>query len=123
MENQTRNRFIIFAFVAAFLLLASGQVLAMGLGAPVINLKMKYSSRGKIGPVVFPHLTHQKVLKCEECHNPGTLNFEIRKQYGMGNDFHEKFCFPCHEKMDVPDGKVCTNCHKSEKKKKTALVK
>ena len=108
-------------FVLICLFFAASEIVAMGLGAPVINLKVRHSWLGKIGPVIFPHLQHQKVVPCEDCHAPGDLNMEIRKKYGMGNDFHKKFCFPCHERMKVPDGMFCTTCHKSEKKKKIIL--
>jgi hypothetical protein len=30
----------------------------------------------------------------------------------MGNDFHKKFCWPCHTEMKVPNGRSCNTCHK-----------
>lgn len=105
----------------ALILLLSGIIMfslsaiASGAGPEVINLKEKFNVKGSKTAVMFPHAKHQAKLECTKCHassEGGKLNMEIKKTAGFANDFHKKFCWPCHVEMKVPAGKSCTTCHK-----------
>ena len=89
-------------------------------GPAEIDLKAKYSIEGKKAAVVFPHAKHQEKLgDCAKCHEKadgGPLNVAIEKLTTSKNDFHVKFCFPCHVEMKVPKGKSCSTCHPKKKK-------
>lgn len=85
-------------------------------GPEIIDLKEKFKVEGKKKAVNFPHRKHQAKLECVSCHldpkGGGKLKFEIVNLEGNKNDFHKKFCWPCHVEMKVPRGKSCSNCHK-----------
>ncbi len=89
--------------------------IAMSAGPETINLKEKFQVTGSKKAVIFPHHKHQEKLACTKCHTSergGTLKIEIKKKEGFGNDFHKKFCWPCHVEMKVPKGKSCSTCHR-----------
>ncbi len=103
----------ISAALAALLFSASG----LASGPETIDLKARHHIEGKKPAVVFPHKLHQEKLECTKCHGSpegGALKVEIKKVKGMGNDFHKKFCWPCHVEMKVPKGKSCSTCHKKK---------
>ncbi len=87
-------------------------------GPAEIDLKAKHSIEGKKAAVIFPHAKHQEKLgDCTKCHKDaagGALNVEIVNLTGNKNDFHKKFCIPCHKDMKVPKGKSCKTCHKKK---------
>lgn len=84
-------------------------------GPETMNLKERFNVEGKKKAVIFPHHKHQAKLKCEKCHvspdGGGDIRFKIVKKDGIQNDYHKKFCFPCHTEMKVPKGRSCSNCH------------
>ncbi|MBN2808987.1 MAG: hypothetical protein JXR80_05795 [Deltaproteobacteria bacterium] len=97
------------------LLMVGFAVQASGSGAEKIDLKAKYQIEGKKDAVVFQHHQHQEKLACTKCHPTtagGPLSVTIVNKTGMGNDFHQKLCWPCHIEMKVPKGKMCSTCHK-----------
>ncbi len=109
--------FIITAFMAISFALLIPQIgpASSGNGPETIDLKAKHSIKGRKKAVVFPHRKHQKKLKCTACHKDnqgGVLKVEVKKLKGMSNDFHKKFCWPCHVEKKVPKGKTCKTCHK-----------
>ena len=85
-------------------------------GPETMDLKERFKVEGKKQAVIFPHRQHQQKLECDKCHiNPqggGSLNVEIKNMAGAQNDFHTKFCWPCHKEMKVPKGRSCSTCHK-----------
>lgn len=85
-------------------------------GPETMDLKERFKVEGKKKAVIFPHRQHQSKLECAKCHlNPkggGSLNVEIVNLEGARNDFHTKFCWPCHKEMSVPKGRSCNTCHK-----------
>ena len=84
-------------------------------GPETMNLKEKFHVKGNKQAVIFPHHKHQAKLECTKCHTSdkgGELKVQIKKTTGFGNDFHKKFCWPCHIEMKVPKGKSCGTCHK-----------
>jgi len=87
-------------------------------GPETMNLKERFAVSGNKSAVIFPHRIHQQALgqECVQCHispqGGGKLNVELTKKDGISNDYHKKFCWACHEKMNVPKGKMCTTCHK-----------
>ena len=90
-------------------------VSAGGTGPETMNLKERFKVEGKKNAVIFPHWKHQAKLECTRCHavpEGGKLKIEIVKKTTMGNDFHKKFCWPCHVEMKVPKGKSCKTCHR-----------
>ena len=97
-------------------IMAGVSAVAMASGAPeTINLMEKYGIKGKKPAVIFPHKLHQEKNKCTDCHTSdkgGALKVKIEKTTGMSNDFHKKFCWPCHVEKKVPKGKACGTCHK-----------
>ena len=100
---------------AAGMLAGTSAVVIASNGPETINLKEKFSVTGKKPAVIFPHKTHQEKLDCTNCHSTdkgGPLKVKIEKTTGMSNDFHKKFCWPCHVERKVPKGKSCSTCHK-----------
>ncbi len=106
--------------VTALLLFAGMCLLAfpgtvLGQGPAEIDLKERFQVEGKKKAVIFPHRKHQGALSCASCHQDpqggGALVVEFVKLTGTGNDFHKKFCWPCHVEMKVPRGKSCSTCH------------
>ncbi len=99
-------------------IMAGVSAATMASNAPeTINLKEKFSVTGKKPAVIFPHKMHQGKLKCTDCHasdKGGPLKVKIEKTKGMSNDFHKKFCWPCHVEKKVPKGKSCSTCHKKK---------
>jgi len=89
---------------------------AAGGGPEVIDLKEQFKVEGKKSRVLFPHHQHQAKVSCDKCHKDpaggGALVVEIINKKGSGNDFHKKFCWPCHKEMSVPKGTSCKTCHK-----------
>ncbi|TYB36680.1 MAG: cytochrome c3 family protein [Flexistipes sinusarabici] len=73
--------------------------------------------------VEFPHAFHQTKNECTECHmspeggkelkniNTGE-KLEVGAVKGIMNPVHKNFCWACHTKKNVPQGKSCTKCHK-----------
>ncbi len=84
-------------------------------GPETIDLKAAYKVEGKKSAVMFPHHKHQEKLACAKCHKDtnggGPLVVDIVKLTTSSNDFHKKFCWPCHIEMKVPKGKSCNTCH------------
>ena len=84
-------------------------------GPETIDLKAAYKIEGKKSAVIFPHLKHQEKVECAKCHKDtnggGPLVVDIVKLTTTKNDFHKKFCWPCHVEMKVPKGKSCKTCH------------
>jgi len=89
-------------------------------GPETMNLKERFNVTGSREAVIFPHRKHQAKLnqECNRCHvseeGGGKLKFALTNKEGISNDFHKKFCWPCHEEMHVPKGKLCSTCHKHE---------
>jgi hypothetical protein len=85
-------------------------------GPETMDLKERFKVEGKKSAVIFPHRQHQAKLECIKCHvdpkGGGDLNFELVNLKGAKNDFHTKFCWPCHKEMSVPKGRSCKTCHK-----------
>lgn len=110
MSNTVR-----FATVLAVLLAMPFVSLATDNGPEEMNLKERFSVDGKKKAVIFAHRKHQAKLECIKCHlspeGGGKLQVEIVKKEKMSNDFHKKFCWPCHMEMNVPKGKSCKTCH------------
>ncbi len=102
--------------LAGVFLLAPLVAMATDNGPEIIDLKEKFKVEGKRKAVNFPHRKHQDKLECSSCHQDpkggGKLKFELVNLTGNKNDFHKKFCWPCHVEMKVPRGKSCSNCHK-----------
>ncbi len=84
-------------------------------GPKTIDLKAAYKIEGKKSAVIFPHHSHQVKVECAKCHKNakggGALVVEFVKLTTSKNDFHKKFCWPCHIEMKVPKGKSCKTCH------------
>lgn len=101
---------LIFSLVAA-----ASWALAGPQGPETIDLKAAYKVEGKKSAVIFPHRRHQEKVECAKCHKDsnggGPLVVDIVKLTTSKNDFHKKFCWPCHVKMEVPKGKSCKTCH------------
>jgi len=109
-----------FVNCGLFLTIAFAVYCFAGSGPERINLKEAFDVKGKKDAVIFPHHTHQENLDCINCHvdpeQGGSLKVTFVKRKGSSNDFHKKFCWPCHVKMEVPKGKRCSTCHKKQKR-------
>ena len=94
---------------------AASWVLA-GQGPETVDLKAAYEVEGKKSAVIFPHHQHQEKVECGNCHKDvgggGPLVIDLVKLTGSSNDFHKKFCWPCHVEMKVAKGKSCKTCHR-----------
>ena len=104
------------AVITVVLLMMVGIVVqAGGSGPEEMDLKARFQVEGKKNAVIFHHHLHQTKLACTKCHPTaagGHLSVTITNKTGMGNDFHQKLCWPCHIEMQVPKGKQCITCHK-----------
>lgn len=102
-----------------FLCTNASLVSATGQGPETIDLKATYKVKGKKSAVIFPHHSHQEKVACAKCHKDtkggGPLVVEFVKLTTSKNDFHKKFCWPCHVEMKVPKGKSCKTCHPKKK--------
>lgn len=89
---------------------------ALDRGPETIDLKERFQVEGNKKAVIFPHHLHQAGLACADCHQDpaggGSLLMEFVNKSGVANDFHKKFCWPCHEEKKVTRGKSCSTCHK-----------
>jgi hypothetical protein len=104
-----------FSIVTAGLFASAAAVVFASGGPETIDLKARFHIEGKKPAVIFPHRLHQSRLECTKCHpsdKGGPLKVRIEKTTGMSNDFHKKFCWPCHVEMKVPKGKSCSTCHR-----------
>ena len=103
----------------SFALMASASLAWVDKGPETIDLKAAYKVEGKKSAVIFPHHQHQEKVECAKCHKNtkggGPLVVEIVKLTTTKNDFHKKFCWPCHVEMKVPKGKSCKTCHPKTK--------
>ncbi len=88
-------------------------------GPETIDLKDLFKVEGKKNAVLLPHHKHQAKVGCQSCHHTtsggGSVKFTIEKKSGISNDFHKKWCWPCHIEMQVPKGKSCSTCHNGPK--------
>jgi len=108
-------RHISIAICITFSLIAATSQALTDQGAETIDLKAAYKVEGKKKAVIFPHRKHQAKIECAKCHKDtnggGPLVVDIVKLTTSKNDFHKKFCWPCHIEMKVPKGKSCKTCH------------
>lgn len=98
----------------------------LNLGPETIDLSKTFNVKNLAQkPVIFPHRFLQESLEyqCDLCHmskqGGGPLKdqntgkeLKIAEIKGVGNPLHTNFCWPCHTKMNVPQGRVCNKCHK-----------
>ncbi|MBU0679847.1 MAG: cytochrome C [Proteobacteria bacterium] len=95
---------------------APSLVMSSEVGPETIDMKAEFKVEGAKQAVIFPHRQHQAKLACGKCHQSpqggDDLIVEFVNKTGSGNDFHKKFCWPCHVEMEVPKGKSCSTCHK-----------
>lgn len=112
------KKLFIFCLAGAVCCLAAPSYAGDDHGPEAMNLKERFDVHGSKKAVIFPHRLHQQKLDnhCEKCHispeGGGSLIVEFVKKDGIGNDFHKKFCWDCHVKLNVPKGKACSTCHK-----------
>lgn len=109
--------------IAAMVVLAFAVAAFAAAGPATINLADKFGVTAPTKPAVnFPHAFHQTKNQCTECHLTaagGALKsvktgaaFAPKGIKGMNNPVHNEFCWECHTKKNVPQGKSCTKCHK-----------
>ncbi|MBU0729783.1 MAG: cytochrome c family protein [Proteobacteria bacterium] len=104
-------------FLLGIVLLSVTVSIAEDRGPETMNFKERFKFTGTKDPVIFKHWEHQENLekKCSNCHlkeeGGGKLKVELIQFEGVRNDFHNKFCWPCHRSMDVPKGASCKTCH------------
>ena len=99
-----------------------------GLGDMVLDSKIESMKKAGVGPVIFPHTTHEKSLKCDDCH-PGI--FKAKRgatDMSMKLNMEGKICASpgCHSNpgFEAPNEKKrakgtkapfalinCANCH------------
>ena len=107
---------IIMAVCCTSLLVAFTSLANAQKGPETIDLKARYKIEGKKKAVLFAHHMHQEKLECVQCHKDekggGPLTVEIVNLTTSSNDFHKKFCWPCHDDMKVEKGKSCDTCHR-----------
>jgi Cytochrome c7 and related cytochrome c len=112
--RKSMKKITIFFWVTVILVSTVSWAIA-DQGPETIDLKARYKVEGKKKAVIFPHHKHQEKLECVQCHKDakggGPLNVDIVKLTTSKNDFHKKFCWPCHKEMNVPKGKSCKTCH------------
>ncbi len=109
------------AVLAGFCLLpvlTSATVAFAAQGPESIDLKEAFQVQGNKEAVIFPHHQHQAVLDCAKCHKDeaggGELVVTFENLTGSRNDFHTKFCWPCHKEEKVLKGTSCSTCHKKQ---------
>lgn len=109
--------------IIAIMVVFAFAVVAIAAGPATIDLSKEW---GVAAPtkkaVMFPHDKHQAKNQCTDCHlkaEGGALKnqktgaeFKPANIKGMKNAAHDEFCWECHVKKNVPQGKSCTKCHK-----------
>jgi hypothetical protein len=112
--RKDMKKITVFSCVIAILAFTASWTLAEQ-GPETIDLKASYKVEGKKKAVIFPHRKHQEKLDCVKCHKDsnggGDLVVDIVKLTSRKNDFHMKFCWPCHKEMKVKKGTSCKTCH------------
>lgn len=98
----------------------------LNLGPAEIDLTKTLSVPNRVQkPVIFPHRFLQEALEyqCDLCHMSKEGGLPLKNQNtgkeltlttitGVANPMHNEFCWPCHTKLNVPQGRVCSKCHK-----------
>ncbi len=106
---------ISIAVCMAFFLVTTVSWALADKGPETVDLKAAHKVEGKKSAVIFPHHKHQEKVECGKCHKDtnggGPLLVDIVKLTTIKNDFHKKFCWPCHVEMKVKKGKSCKTCH------------
>ncbi len=96
------------------LALLSPAVAMGGLGNMTINNQGKSRKEVGVGPVVFPHTTHEKIYKCGRCH-PGIFKKKLGADLiNMNLNMSGKFCGSpgCHNSPKAFPLYKCFKCHK-----------
>lgn len=112
----------LLVILSAILLVSFSMAFAAANGNPTEDLG-HYVTGTKTKPsVIFPHAVHQEKLKdCKLCHGDdhkplsqtekGKL-LDVSNVATFNNNFHNNFCFPCHDSKQVTSvGKNCAKCH------------
>lgn len=115
------------AFVLFAILLA---VPAHGanLGDMVMERQLESMKEGGVGPVVFPHTAHEKLLKCADCHPKIFTEKRGANDVSMKKNMEQKFCGSpnCHNSPKAFPLFMCAKCHtqvKTVKPRNTAPKK
>lgn len=110
---------MLVAAVGCLLVLGSHSLSFGASGPEFINIKEVFEVEGHKKDVMLPHHKHQAKVPCASCHisitGGGSVKFDLNHKKGVGNDFHKKWCWPCHVEKKVPKGKSCATCHTGPK--------
>lgn len=103
-----------FALLIAVLLLVPAFASAEVKSPERILLDMKTGpdKKAMVGPVDFPHLAHQKIYKCAECHPKVFTQQKGKDDITMAGIRNGQWCGVCHAKGKTafaPD--LCNKCH------------
>ena len=96
------------------LALAVPAVVAAGLGDMTINSQGKSRKEVGVGPVVFPHTSHEKIYKCDRCHPRIFKKKRGADLINMNLNMSGKFCGApgCHNSQKAFPLYKCFKCHK-----------
>ena len=78
-----------------------------------IRLDDKIASLKKagVGPVIFPHLKHEKLYKCGDCHPKIFKDKHGENDITMKKNMDGQFCGSCHNALKAFALYNCKKCH------------
>lgn len=116
-----KKQFIVAIIASLSLFIASFAFASLATGPEVSDLTHFVSGQPTKPAVVFQHAKHQKRMKgdCSKCHgeNNVLLNLKTGKPLDVSHvdlfdaQFHDNFCFSCHDTLKVDVGRNCDSCH------------
>ncbi|MFQ5442602.1 MAG: c(7)-type cytochrome triheme domain-containing protein [Thermodesulfobacteriota bacterium] len=99
--------------VSLCLVLAVPAISMAGLGDMTINSQAKSRKDAGVGPVVFPHTTHETLYKCGRCHPRIFKKKRGADLINMNLNMSGKFCGSpgCHNSTKAFPLYKCFKCH------------
>ena len=110
-----RHIAISFTIIFTLALIEAAVLNAAGPPAPPgdIRLDDKIESLKKagVGPVIFPHLKHEKLYKCGDCHPKIFKDKHGENDITMKKNMDGQFCGSCHNALKAFALYNCKKCH------------
>ncbi|MFQ5354236.1 MAG: c(7)-type cytochrome triheme domain-containing protein [Thermodesulfobacteriota bacterium] len=113
MLNKTIGSAI---FILAIIVMPAVSIGGLGNNMILNSQKASEAQVAEIGPVIFPHTTHEKRYKCNACH-PKIFKEKIGASgINMKGNMEGKFCGSpnCHNSPKTFALFMCNRCHKKK---------
>lgn len=116
--QRLRPHFLVVVTLAGLAAVSSADGIAE-YGDVVLN---RYSDKGGVRPVVFPHWFHRIRFRCKVCHHE--LGFKMRAGSNdvlMSDIIDGKFCGMCHNNDIAWGAERCDLCHSGKRGTKSGI--